>query len=100
MELEKRSPGRPASEVRMALYSAATELASTDKAPTMRELAQRACVGLAAARCTVRNMVRAGQLHPVRTRTVPYRNKPVAEYVPASHSTPTGFDFKTLISAW
>jgi hypothetical protein len=100
MELEKRVPGRPASEVRLALYNAATELVTSDQAPTMRELAQRACVGLTAARSTVRNMVRSGQLHPVRTRTVPYRNKPVVEYVPASHSTPTGFDFKTLISAW
>lgn len=100
MEFEKRLPGRPASEVRLALYSAATELVTTDKAPTMRELAHKACVGMGSARRTVSNMVRAGQLHPVRTRTVPYRNKPVAEYVPAGHSAPTGFDFRTLISAW
>ena len=66
----------------------------------MRELAYRACVGIDAARDTVRNMVRAGQLHPIRTRVVPYRNKPVAEYVPAIENAPAGFDFKTLISAW
>lgn len=100
MEIEKRPPGRPASEVRQALLSAATDLATCDKAPTMREMAHRACVGLNAARDTVRNMVRSGQLHCVRERRVPYRNKPVAEYAPITQNIPSGFDFTALISTW
>ncbi len=100
METEKRSPGRQAGEVRQALYSAAADLATADQAPTMREMAIKACVGFSSARRTVSNMVRAGQLHPVRMRRVPYRNKPVAEYVPVVHGDSLGFDFKTLISVW
>lgn len=74
---------RPAGEVRLALLNACTELATPLRAPTLRELALRACVGLDAARSTVREMKRAGQIRQVRERRVHYRNRPVAEYEPA-----------------
>lgn len=74
---------RPAGEVRQALLNACTQLATPDRGPTLREMAAVACVGLQAARRTVENMSRAGQLHRVRDRKVEYRNRPVAEYVPA-----------------
>lgn len=74
---------RPAGEVRQALLNACTQLATPDRGPTLREMAAVACVGMQAARRTVENMSRAGQLHRVRNRKVEYRNRPVAEYVPA-----------------
>lgn len=73
---------RPAGEVRLALLAACGQLATAERGPTLREMAAVACVGLEAARRTVANMQRAGQLHAPRTRRVPYRNRPVAEYVP------------------
>jgi hypothetical protein len=75
---------RPAGEIRAALLQAACELTTTDRAPTLQELAARACVGTMAALHTVRNMKRAGQLQIPRTRCVAHRNRPVAEYAPAS----------------
>lgn len=74
---------RPAGEVRMALFNACAELATPAHAPTLRELATRACVGFDAARSTVREMKRAGQIRQARERRVDYRNRPVAEYEPA-----------------
>ncbi len=74
---------RPAGEVRVALMDAAIALARPNKGATMRELAQVACVGVDAARRTVENMARAGQLRRLQNRRVAYRNRPVAEYVPA-----------------
>ena len=68
---------RPAGEVRQALLNACTQLATPDRGPTLREMAAVACVGLQAARRTVENMSRAGQLHRVRDRKVEYRNRPV-----------------------
>ncbi len=43
-------------------------------------MAHRACVGMAAAKSTAARMVRNGWLVILRTKRVPYRNKPVAEY--------------------
>lgn len=73
---------RPAGEVREALYKTCVRLARPERGPTLRELAAGACVGLDAARRTVNNMCRAGLLVVPRDRVVPYRNRPVAEYVP------------------
>jgi len=74
---------RPAGEIRAAILQAAGELRTDDRAPTIQELAARACVGLEATRRTVDNMKRCGILHSPRTRKVGYRNRPVAEYEPA-----------------
>jgi Cdc6-like AAA superfamily ATPase len=74
---------RPAGEIRQALLQAARDLATPQQAPTLTELAHKACVAVSAARRTVDNMKRAGELREARTRKVDYRNKPVAEYEPA-----------------
>ena len=74
---------RPAGEVRQALLQAADALATAERAPTLAELAAGSGVGYDAAMATVKNMVRGGALCIARRRHVPYRNRPVAEYVPA-----------------
>lgn len=75
---------RPAGEVRIALLQAAELLATPERGPTLAELSEAACVGYDAAMATVKNMVRAGVLRIERPRKVAYRNRPVAEYVPAA----------------
>ena len=54
------------------------------------------------ARRTVENMSRAGQLHRVRDRKVEYRNRPVAEYVPAAmQGDDDGFvDLAQVLRVW
>lgn len=74
--------------MRQALLQACAELATPERGPTLRELAAQARVGLDAATHTIKHMSRAGQLHIARTRRVPYRNRPVAEYVPAPAPAP------------
>lgn len=83
---------RPAGEVRLALLDACRQLATPDRAPTLQEIAAKACVGFKAARNTVPNMVRAKQLRPVRTRPVQHRNRPVAEYEPCAAAVAAGED--------
>ncbi len=75
---------RPAGEIRQVLLQACADLATPERAPTLREIAARAQVGLDAAKRTVDNMCRAGVILKARERRVDYRNRPVAEYVPAS----------------
>ena len=58
--------------------------ASPHERPTLLELAHQAQVGVAAATHTVKNLRRAGLLQICGTRRVAYRNRPVAEYAPAS----------------
>jgi hypothetical protein len=76
----------------MAL-DAAQALSGHDHGATLREMAQNACVGVSAARCTVSSMKRSGALVIVRTRRVSYRNRPVAEYAipsPMAKDTTSG----------
>lgn len=80
---------RPRGEVSSAILSTAQKLAYVDeegrrRGPTLQELAQRACVGGAAALNTVKNLTRSGALVPVHSRRVPYRSRPVAEYAPGA----------------
>lgn len=79
---------RPAGEIRQALLQACMALATPDRGATLREIAQHAQVGLSAARKTVANMKQAGALQIARDRRVAYRNRPVAEYVPAAWTPP------------
>ena len=74
---------RLAGDTRLALLKAAAELSTPERAPTLRELALKACVGQDAAMHTVKNLTRCGVLTIARTRRVAYRNRPVAEYAPA-----------------
>jgi len=65
---------RPRGEIRSALAGAAMEFASLGRpAVTFRDLAERAQVGYEAARMTVRNMARAGELVPVEQSEGPLR---------------------------
>lgn len=100
---------RPAGEVRQALLQACAELATPERGATLREIAARACVGLDAATHTIKHMSRARQLHIARTRRVPYRNRPVAEYVPAqlvaqaaapAASDEPGADLSAVLRIW
>ncbi len=75
---------RPASETRIALLRSACHFSSQGQRPTLLELSRHAQVGIAVATYTVDNMCRAGQLQRVGERRVDYRNRPVAEYAPAS----------------
>lgn len=103
----KPTGGRPAGDVRRALLQAALDLNMGDRAATLRELARAACVGQSAARIAVKNMRRDGVLSLVRTRSVAYRNRPVAEYaplcpLPGAHAAATNsnFNFSALQGAW
>ena len=94
---------RPAGEVRLALLNACSELATPERGATLREMAAVACVGLKAATQTAKNMSRAGQLCIARKREVEYRNRPVAEYVPAGlmPDEQAGFaDLGSVLRAW
>lgn len=93
--------GRPVGDVRKALLDAAIALATQEQAPTLQELAQRACVGIKAARVTVSNLKRCGALAIVRERRVAYRNRRVAEYgLPTGTPVQQGFDFSSLTRIW
>lgn len=99
---------RPPGEVRQALLRAHGELASTLPAdrhgPTLKELANKACVGYSDAMHTLKNLTRAGELEVAGTRRVEYRNRPVAEYArPAWKTGSDGTGFVTLgqmLAAW
>lgn len=84
---------RPAGEVSLALLRAAAELQTAERAPTMRELAHHAMVGVESANVAVKNLKRSGRLLPVRLRTVAHRTRPVAEYAPAPDTT---FDHQVI----
>lgn len=75
---------RPASDVRIALLQAVRHCHGLGQRPTLLELAHQAQVGVEAATHTVKNLRRAGLLQICGTRRVAYRNRPVAEYAPAS----------------
>lgn len=75
---------RPRGEIRQALHQAAHELAQAQGGATWRTLAERACVGYAAARRTVRNMAQAGHLQPVGEERAPHSRRPMVRYAPAA----------------
>jgi hypothetical protein len=94
---------RPAGEIRQALLQACMLLATPEQGATLREIAARAQVGLAAAEATVKNMRRAGVIRKLRERRVDYRNRPVAEYVPATwmppHQSPSA-GLAVVLTTW
>ncbi|ASI68512.1 hypothetical protein BA022_08050 [Diaphorobacter nitroreducens] len=90
-------------EVHQALLQACKDLQRPDRAPTLREMAHHARVGMKSARDTVRNMRRAGVLDVPRTRRVAYRNKPVNEYVPVQRTkrcAPVARGLASVMTAW
>lgn len=93
---------RPVGEVRQALLQACIEIATPERGATLREMAHSACVGVDAARRTVSDMSRAKQIRKVRDRRVQYRNRPVAEYVPAGpeREQDGGADLASVLRVW
>lgn len=99
---------RPPGEIRQALLRAACQLSAAhpdDRGPTLQEIATTAQVGTAAARRTVDNMTRAGQLRCISDRRkVTYRNRPVAEYRPLEEPQTSASDgaqaLGELLSVW
>lgn len=80
---------RPVGEIRAALREAAHAIASErlqmglqPAGATWRELAQRAHVGYSAARDTVKNMVRVGELQPAGTVSAAHARRPLVAYAP------------------
>lgn len=71
---------RPAGEVSQALLQAVERLWTPGKGPTLREIAEAAGVGVAAASQTIKNMRRYHRLAICGERCVPGRNRPAAEY--------------------
>lgn len=96
---------RPKGDVHQALLKAVGELATPERGATLRELAAHACVGVTAARYTVEYLKRSGAVVIARTRRVPYRNRPVAEYalalvVPDGDGPAAASGMGVLLSAW
>ena len=101
--------GRPAGELRQARADAARKLeaqrlASAHRGATWRDLAAQAGVGYSAAKATVHNMARAGELqrlpHTVRTA---HSRRPMALYAPAQPCQQVaagGSGFEGLQRAW
>lgn len=92
---------RPAGDVSKALLQAVQELATPERAPTVREIAAAAQVGLAVAQRTLLNMRRHGHLDVPRTRRVPHCKKPVAEYALPCRKAVAALDgFTQLQRCW
>ena len=69
---------RPAGEISKALLQAVERLWTPGRGPTMREIAEAAGVGVAAASRTIKDMRRYHRLAICGERTVPGRNRPAA----------------------
>jgi DNA-binding transcriptional regulator YhcF (GntR family) len=95
---------RPLGEVSLALLGAARELATEVRAPTLKELAEHAQVGMTVAEASVKNLNRHGHLQVPRTRRVHYRNRPVNEYAPVDHDATQGAGYvdlgQVISAAW
>lgn len=90
---------RPAGEIREALLNSCRALLTPERAPTLSELAVHAQVGTEAARQTIANMTRHGIILKARERRVPYRNRPVHEYMPADQAGES-VGFADLAAVW
>lgn len=75
---------RPRGEVRAALSEAAQALRAECGAASWRDMAERAGVGYQAARQTVENMARAGELVPVGFEKRAHSRRWVALYEPGA----------------
>ena len=92
---------RPAGDVRRALLFVACARFRPERGATQRELAEAAQVSYGTARDMVHWLHRSGVLRIVRTRRVPYRNRPVAEYAPAGTGTAAApCALTALMQAW
>jgi hypothetical protein len=93
---------RPRGEVRQAI-GRAVEQFDASRAFTWRDVAHSACVGLEAARHTVQNMARCGELLVVGETPVPGVRRPMVCYVPVSPAEPAaqpGAALEQAIRGW
>lgn len=92
---------RPRGEIRQVLGEAAQALAEERGGATWRELAQRACVGYQAARRTVQNMARAGELEACGTERVAHARRPMVRYAPRTNfATATTGSLDIVMRSW
>lgn len=95
---------RPRGEIRVALSAAALALAPIAEAQgvTYLELAATARVGQDAARMTVKDMVKAGELVPIGDRRVPGKKRPLRTYAakPAANDTGVQHSLGVAIHGW
>lgn len=91
---------RPRGEIRQALQMAALVLVERYGGVTWRQLAQHAQVGYEAARGTVKNMVRAGELQVVGQATMPRSRRPMALYAPAGVHAAGAAELSSALGAW
>lgn len=90
---------RPRGEIRVALNKAAVELSADGF--TWRALAHRAGVGLDAARQTVIDMARAGELIAIGHGREAGINRPMTLYAPASSSRQPAADaLHSVVRCW
>lgn len=99
----------PPVSVSKLILSAIPELKTDEVAPSVRDLEQHLSgplglkLGEKTVENTVKNLTRSKRLRIVRTRSVAYRNKPVAEYdvAPPTHAAPAADDgLARVLSAW
>lgn len=91
---------RPVGDVRQAILKACRDLATDDRGATLAELTVRAQVGRDAARRTIDNLRRSGELEIARTRRVTYRARPVAEYAPRRPAPAAIVDLAAVFALW
>jgi hypothetical protein len=77
-------------------------MASAHRGATWRDLAAHAGVGYSAAKQTVRNMARAGELQRLpENASTTHSRRPMAQYVPAAHAAPAGgAGLEGVLRAW
>ena len=90
---------RPCGHIRQALRDAAWAGAG-DHGVTWRDLAQRACVGFTAARHTVENMARAGELQATGSVQVHGVCRPMTLYEPVSQHADACRSIDGVLRLW
>jgi hypothetical protein len=92
---------RPPGEIRCAVLNAAQALtAERGQGATCRDLAERACVSLRAARQAVKNMARAGELVRVGSTPVPGSRRPMTMFAPPVEQAAGPAALAALMSTW
>lgn len=91
---------RPRGEVRIAIATAATDLAREVGGGTWKDMAQRACVGLGAAQKTVKNMVMAGELEKCGQVRVEGSRRPMCRYAPRHGWVTDGLSLEGVLRSW
>ncbi len=91
---------RPADEVTRVLLFAVCALHGAGRSATLSELAGATGVAVHMVRSRVRDLRRHGHLTIVRQRRVAWRNRPVAEYAPATRAQAPECALSGVAHAW